>query len=73
MEKANLQEMGRGKLTKFVVENGLEPFKANQIFKWIYRENVTDFGLMTDISIKHRSFLESIAVIENISLITLRE
>ncbi len=73
MGKTNLKEMNRGELAKFVVENGLESFKANQIFKWIYRENETDFGSMTDISKRHRLLLDSIAVIENINLNALRE
>ncbi|MEE9555295.1 MAG: 23S rRNA (adenine(2503)-C(2))-methyltransferase RlmN [candidate division Zixibacteria bacterium] len=73
MEKADLKEMNRKELVKFVGENGLEPFRANQIFKWIFQENASDFSSMTDISKKHRSFLDGIAEIKSAYLKTRKE
>ena len=37
-------------LENYLVENGLKPFRAKQIFKWLYEKRVDDFALMSDIS-----------------------
>ncbi|MDR2337091.1 MAG: 23S rRNA (adenine(2503)-C(2))-methyltransferase RlmN [Deltaproteobacteria bacterium] len=42
-DREKLQEVLRDDL-------GLEPFRANQIFRWIYKERVKTFELMTDIT-----------------------
>ena len=41
----NLQD-----LEKYLVDNGLKPFRAKQIFKWLYEKRVTSFEEMSDIS-----------------------
>lgn len=37
-------------LENYLTEKGLKPFRAKQIFKWLYEKNVTTFDEMTDIS-----------------------
>ena len=37
-------------LENYLVLNGLKPFRAKQIFKWLYEKRVDDFTLMSDIS-----------------------
>ena len=39
-------------------ELGLEPFRAKQVFRWIYKKFVTDFDKMTDLSKEHRKLLK---------------
>ncbi len=36
---------------------GLEPYRAKQVFRWIYKKFVTDFDRMTDLSKDHRRLL----------------
>jgi len=48
----NLQE-----LEGFVTELGLEKFRAQQIYKWIYSKSQRDFNLITDLSKKARETL----------------
>jgi len=37
-------------LQNYLVENGLKPFRAKQIFKWLYEKRVSSFEEMSDIS-----------------------
>ena len=37
-------------LADFLIEKGYEKFRAQQLFRWVYAEGVTDFSLMTNIS-----------------------
>ncbi|WP_461828584.1 dual-specificity RNA methyltransferase RlmN [Aquifex sp.] len=39
-------------------ELGLEPYRAKQVFRWIYKKFVTDFNRMTDLSKDHRRLLQ---------------
>ena len=39
-------------------EFDLEPFRAKQVFRWIYKKFITDFDKMTDLSKEHRKFLK---------------
>ncbi len=66
MEKANLKEMSRSELALFVERNGLQAFRANQIFRWIFQEGIRDFSKMTDLSKINRLLLESVSSIESI-------
>ena len=72
MEKANLKEMSRSDLALFVERNGLQAFRANQIFRWIFQEGIRDFSKMTDLSKINRLLLESVSSIESI-LVARRE
>ncbi|MDO4940216.1 MAG: 23S rRNA (adenine(2503)-C(2))-methyltransferase RlmN [Erysipelotrichaceae bacterium] len=37
-------------LQNYLVDNGLKPFRARQIFKWLYEKRVSSFEQMSDIS-----------------------
>ena len=56
--KTNLLDFDRKSLAAFFVELGEKPFRATQILKWIYQENVTDFDQMTNLSKNLRSYLQ---------------
>jgi len=36
---------------------GLEPYRAKQVFRWIYKKFIADFARMTDLSKEHRKLL----------------
>ncbi|MCC7275071.1 MAG: 23S rRNA (adenine(2503)-C(2))-methyltransferase RlmN [Alphaproteobacteria bacterium] len=48
--RRNLVGLDRGALTALLVEEGLEPFRARQLWHWIYHRGVTDFALMTTLA-----------------------
>jgi len=49
-DKVNLLSFDRAELGDFFESLGEKPFRANQLFKWIYQEFETDFAQMTNLS-----------------------
>jgi len=54
----NLLDFDRKGLAAFFVEMGDKPFRATQVLKWIYQEDVTDFDQMTNLSKSLRAYLK---------------
>jgi 23S rRNA (adenine2503-C2)-methyltransferase len=44
-------------LGQYLVDQGLQKFRAQQLFRWVYQRGVTDFSQMTDMSKELRSRL----------------
>lgn len=68
--RRNLIGLSRDGLKTALAEAGLEPFRAAQIWQWIYWHGVTDFGRMTNIARKARDHLADQFVIERPSIVT---
>ncbi|PKM12732.1 MAG: 23S rRNA (adenine(2503)-C(2))-methyltransferase RlmN [Gammaproteobacteria bacterium HGW-Gammaproteobacteria-3] len=64
-QKINLLGFDRKGLAAFFAEIGEQPFRATQLLKWLYQENVEDFDLMTNLSKSLRGYLK-----ENCTLAT---
>ncbi|MEI7795713.1 MAG: 23S rRNA (adenine(2503)-C(2))-methyltransferase RlmN [Methylococcaceae bacterium] len=63
-KKVNLLDFDRKGLTAFFVVLGEKPFRATQLMKWIYHENVYDFDEMSNLSKSLRAYLTENCVIE---------
>ena len=61
----NIKDYNLEDLKNILIELGEKPFRAEQIFKWIYQEKVTSFNEMTNLSIELREKLK-----ENYSICT---
>jgi 23S rRNA (adenine2503-C2)-methyltransferase len=68
--RRSLVGLSRDELKQVMVEAGLEPFRARQIFQWIYWHGVTDFGLMTNIAKKTRERLAELFIIDRPGIVT---
>jgi len=68
--RRNLIGLSRDGLKAALAEAGLEPFRAAQIWHWIYWHGVTDFGRMSNIAKKTRDRLADQFVIERPSIVT---
>jgi 23S rRNA (adenine2503-C2)-methyltransferase len=68
--KTNLLGLTRSGLEEFVVAMGEKPFRARQLFKWIYRRAAGDFDAMTDLGKDFRKRLAAIADIRAPEVIT---
>jgi 23S rRNA (adenine2503-C2)-methyltransferase len=64
MTKINLLDFDRQKLSHFFLELGEKSFRATQILKWIYQEDVYDFNEMSNLSKTLRAYLLENCVIE---------
>jgi 23S rRNA (adenine2503-C2)-methyltransferase len=40
----------RPELESMLADSGIEPYRARQLYRWIFKRGVTDFGQMTDLS-----------------------
>src|SRR5438105_10639997 len=57
-QRRNLVGRGRAELAEEVADFGAEPFRARQLWHWIYHRGITDFAAMTSLS---RVFRERLA------------
>lgn len=65
MNKIDIKNLTLHELTSFVKKIGLPAFRARQIFAWVYKQGVTDFSLMTDLSKDVRLLLNEKATISS--------
>ena len=56
--KENIKDYNLDKLKEILVELGEKQYRAEQIFKWIYVDNITDFDEMTNLSLDLRNKLK---------------
>ena len=68
--RRNLVGLSRDELKGALKEAGLEPFRAQQIWHWIYWHGVTDFERMTNVAKKTREKLAETFVIERPQIVT---
>ncbi|TAJ42445.1 MAG: 23S rRNA (adenine(2503)-C(2))-methyltransferase RlmN [Reyranella sp.] len=68
--RRSLIGLSRDDLKQVLVEAGLEPFRARQLWQWIYWHGVTDFGLMTNIAKKTRERLAELFIIDRPGIVT---
>lgn len=58
-ERTNLLGFDRKGLTAFFVALGEKPFRATQVMKWLYQEDVADFDAMSNLSKPLRAYLQA--------------
>ena len=68
--RRNLVGLARDELKSTLAEAGLEAFRAQQIWHWIYWHGVTDFERMTNVAKKTRDRLNELFVIERPQIVT---
>lgn len=57
--KKNVKDYNLDELKEVIADLGEKPYRAEQIFKWIYVDNVTSFDDMTNLSLELREKLKS--------------
>jgi 23S rRNA (adenine2503-C2)-methyltransferase len=62
--KTNLVGLDRAEMADAVERLGEKPFRARQLWRWIYRAGVTDFDAMTDLAKPFRQRLKDGFVVE---------
>jgi 23S rRNA (adenine2503-C2)-methyltransferase len=68
--RRNLVGLSRDELKTALSEAGLEPFRARQIWQWIYWHGITDFDRMTNIAKKSRERLAEMFVVARPEIVT---
>ena len=69
----NIKDYNLEELKKEMTELGEKPFRAEQIFKWLYQEKVKSFDEMTNLSISLRKKLQNNYTICNFKILKKQE
>lgn len=59
MNKKDLTNLSLAQLTEFLVSLGLPKYRGIQVYAWLYRNNITDFSQMTDLTKELRETLSA--------------
>jgi len=57
MPQVELTELTRAELEAALLAEGLERYRAGQVFQWVYRRGITEFAAMTDLPAAQRAAL----------------
>lgn len=69
----NIKDYDLEELKKELIEMGEKPFRAEQIFKWLYEEKVASFDEMTNLSISLREKLKENYTLCNFKILKKQE
>lgn len=58
MEKPNLRHLNLDQMKAYFVEIGEKPFRAKQVYEWIWKKSARNFEQMTNLSVETRAKLE---------------
>ena len=64
----SLYDLNLAELTEFCDGLGERPFRARQLFPWLYRKGISDFSQMTDVPAETRKKLEENSRIDDLVL-----
>ncbi|MCU0454317.1 MAG: 23S rRNA (adenine(2503)-C(2))-methyltransferase RlmN [Bacteroidetes bacterium] len=72
MSRTSLTGLTLDELRTFVMDLGEKPYRAHQLFAWLYKNGVNAFSDMSDLSRDFRDVLERVAVPGSLELLTTR-
>src|SRR5688572_3337086 len=64
--KRDIRKLNLEQLKAFFVEHGEKPFRAQQVYEWLWRKSAKDFDQMTNVSLETRDMLRSHFIINHI-------
>ena len=65
-EKRDIRALTREELRDFFSQNGMQSFRGNQVYEWLWNKGVHSFQEMTNLSKETREFLDAHFVINHI-------
>ena len=68
MTKKDIRRLSLEDLRLFFTEQGQQPFRANQVYQWLWQKGVHNFKEMTNLSLETREVLQKHFVINHISV-----
>ena len=72
-EKTDLKSLTRKELLAFCEEQGLQSYRSDQIFQWLYQKGVSSFDEMTNLSKDLRATLSDLVEIKRIEVFDQQE
>ncbi|MFH5831733.1 23S rRNA (adenine(2503)-C(2))-methyltransferase RlmN [Halalkalibaculum sp. DA384] len=71
--KTDLKSLTKRELQSFCAELGLQSYRSDQIFQWLYQKGVSSFDEMTNLSKDLRSRLADLATVNRIEKVHLQQ
>jgi len=68
LPKTDIKDLTREKLAEWFEDHGIRSFRATQVFKWLYLQQMDAFDQMTDLGKKTRKLLSQNFLSERLSL-----
>lgn len=72
-KKINLKSLTKDELQEFTDEMGLQSFRSDQLFQWLYQKGVHSFDEMTNLSKDLRTRLKEVATVPTIEHVRQQE
>lgn len=72
-KKTNLKSLTKAELREFTDELGLQSFRSDQLFQWLYQKGVHSFDEMTNLSKDLRARLKEVATVPTIEHVRQQE
>lgn len=57
--KRDIRKLGLDQLKAFFIEHGEKPFRAQQVYEWLWKKSAKDFDQMTNVSLEIREMLKT--------------
>ncbi|VEN73894.1 Dual-specificity RNA methyltransferase RlmN [Candidatus Desulfarcum epimagneticum] len=71
--RRDIKDLSKDELSEWMDRHGMEPYRAGQILKWIYSEQMDDFSRMTNLKKSLRALLDAHFVSDRLRLEKVRE
>ncbi|MDD5429052.1 MAG: 23S rRNA (adenine(2503)-C(2))-methyltransferase RlmN [Candidatus Omnitrophica bacterium] len=72
MKKNRIRDLSRFELEAALKEEGVEPYRSKQVFRWLYKAQASSFDAMTDLPASLRALLNSKFYISDPAVLDLR-
>src|SRR5688572_26983421 len=66
--KRDIRKLKLDELTEFFVEHGEKPFRAKQVYEWLWNKSAKSFDQMTNLSIGLRDMLKENFAINHVKV-----
>lgn len=67
-EKKDIRKLTLDELKAFFVQHEEKPFRANQVYEWLWKKSARDFDQMTNVSLELRDILKQYFTINHIQV-----
>ncbi|MDR2402234.1 MAG: hypothetical protein LBD32_02110, partial [Cytophagales bacterium] len=68
LDKKIFYDLSLEELETFFLEAGLEKYRAKQIWHYVYKQGISDFNSMTNLSLTLRKFLSQTFILQRLEI-----
>nr|HNH61545.1 23S rRNA (adenine(2503)-C(2))-methyltransferase RlmN [Cyclobacteriaceae bacterium] len=72
VNKRDIRKLKLDELKEFFTQHNEKPFRAQQVYEWLWKKSAKDFDQMTNLSLSVRELLKSHFAINHIQVDTMQ-